>query len=124
MALRSLVAPKFSRRTAAAALASSLVASLGAACGAEPAPVTPAPRPASSSVPADPHQMAVLDEGEREIAAAAGDCAQACEGLARVVHARIALCSPSSNACANAEKREADARSNVASFCDPCGNVP
>lgn len=68
----------------------------------------------------DPHALAQLDEGERRVQAAGGDCGAACAGLAKMTHARVKLCSPRSSACADAEKREGDARREVASFCDPC----
>jgi hypothetical protein len=80
-----------------------------------------APIESSSSVPvADPKATAELDHGERMIKVAGGDCAAACSGLARMTTARITLCSPRTSACDDAERREGEARTRVAGFCD-CG---
>lgn len=94
------------------------------ACASGPAPSSVAPLPAPSSAVADPRALATLDEGERLIAAAAGDCGRACEGLGSVVRARAQLCAPRSAACEDAGLREREARGRVSAFCDPCGDVP
>lgn len=87
-------------------------------------PAAPAPStPVSESTPSDPAALADLDRGERIIAVAGGDCAAACEALGVVVRARVKLCTPASSACADAERREAAASKQVASFCDPCASL-
>jgi hypothetical protein len=131
MAVRSLVPADSRRRFARAALPprvaiSAGLAALGAlalltACGPEPVAVAPG---AGAMASADPQALTTLDEGEREIGAAAGDCGRACAGLGRVVRARAGLCVPRSTACVDAERREGVARKRVESFCEPCGDAP
>jgi hypothetical protein len=77
--------------------------------------------PGTTATPVeDPRAIADLDTGERRIEVAGGDCAAACDGVALMARARLKLCSPKTSACDDAERRENDARRNVASFCDPC----
>ncbi len=64
---------------------------------------------------------AQLDEGERMIEVAGGDCGAACAGLARVTSAKKSLCSGTATSCEKASTREERAKKQVASFCDPCG---
>ena len=78
----------------------------------------------SGSNATDSRALAELDEGERTVAVAAGDCASACGGVAQMVRARVKLCAPATSACSDAERREADARRKVAAFCDPCVPTP
>lgn len=70
---------------------------------------------------ADPKAIANLDEGERQIEVAGGDCAAACNGVTMMTRARVTLCSPRTSSCSDAERREGDARRRVAGFCDTCG---
>jgi hypothetical protein len=101
-------------------LTGALVAPACAPAAPEHAPVV-APVSQTSEAPAsDPAALAELDRGERVIAVAAGDCAAACEALGVIMRARVKLCSPSTASCSDAERREAAATKQVASFCDPC----
>ena len=80
--------------------------------------------PATSGTPVvDPKAASDLDLGERRIEVAGSDCAAACSGFALINSARVKLCSPKTSACEDAEKREADARKKVLSFCDPCAEM-
>jgi hypothetical protein len=95
---------------------------LGGCSGSGKPAVAPAAIEGSSETPvADPKAIANLDEGERQIEVAAGDCGAACGGVSMMTKARVALCSPRTSACADAERREGDARRRVAGFCDACG---
>jgi hypothetical protein len=82
------------------------------------------PRPptaATESQPiVDPAAGTALDEAERTIEASGGDCAQSCSALGKMASARLKLCSPRTSACADAERREEDARRDVASYCGKC----
>jgi len=107
-------------------LLSLLVAgAFGCAGGATPRPnEAPAPSPSSSASTASSSSAtaaAELDEGERMIEVAAGDCAAACSGLARIEGARAKACTSKSAACKDAQTREADAKKRVKSFCGECG---
>lgn len=68
----------------------------------------------------DPAAGTTIDEAERTIEASGGDCAQSCAALGKMASARVKLCSPRTSACADAERREEDARRNVASYCGKC----
>jgi hypothetical protein len=79
------------------------------------------PTAAAESQPiVDPAAGATIDEAERTIEASGGDCAQSCGALGKMASARLKLCSPRTSACADAERREEDARRNVASYCGKC----
>ena len=93
-----------------------------AACPSPPPPSAPPPQSPGALPAGDPGERAAIDEGEREIAAAAGDCAHACEGVVKIAHASAALCKPRSLACDDAQRREHEARARVATFCDACGD--
>lgn len=84
-----------------------------AGAGAQEAPAVPA----TSSAKA----LDDVEVGERQVDAAAGDCASACAGLGRMQLGRDALCKPVSPSCERAKERTKKAEASVASFCDPCG---
>lgn len=69
---------------------------------------------------ADPKAIADLDLGERRVDVAGSDCAAACSGMSLMNRARIKLCSPRTSSCDDAERREGDARTKVAAFCEGC----
>jgi len=97
-----------------------------AACASTTVPSTQgavnAPTASSGAIaPADPEAMADFDEADRTLAAAAGDCGAACNALAAMTDARIRLCSPRTDACDDAERREGDAKRNVLATCGACG---
>ncbi|MBI2390287.1 MAG: hypothetical protein HYV09_11925 [Deltaproteobacteria bacterium] len=88
------------------------------ACGAGK-PRSAAVQPSVIATPiADPKARAALDEGERIVDVAGSDCAAACAGLAKMVRARVQLCSPRTTSCEDAERREGKARTHVAAFCE------
>ncbi len=82
---------------------------------------TAAPAPPAVPVTASTKAVDDVELGERQVDAAAGDCASACAGLARMQVGREALCKPVSPACEGAKERTKKAEASVASFCDPCG---
>ena len=95
---------------------------LGACSGSGKPAIAPGSLEGSSSTPvADPKAVADLDEGERRIEVAAGDCAAACGAMSTMTKARVTLCSPRTSACPDAERREGDAARRVAAFCGKCG---
>ncbi len=101
-------------------LSGSLLACGGGSGAVAPIVVTPA----NGATPvADPHAIERIDEGERRIGVAAGDCAAACSGLATITRARVSLCAPRTSACADAERREDAARRQVAAFCESCPSM-
>lgn len=67
---------------------------------------------------ADPKALVDLDEAERTLEAVGSDCGAACSALRRMNAARIKLCSPRTSSCDDAERREGEARTHVASFCE------
>lgn len=92
-------------------------------CGEPAAPRAPVP----ATVAAAPDTGKAADDvesGERQVEAAAGDCASACAGLLRMTGGRDVLCSSKSSLCADATARAKKAETAVASFCDPCGGGP
>jgi hypothetical protein len=98
-----------------------VLCSLFFGCSGRSSARPPAPTSASESQPVeDPAALKAIDEGERTIAVAGGDCAQSCGALARITSARVKLCSPRTSACPDAERREDEARRTVASYCGKC----
>ncbi len=122
MIVRSALAALRLHQSPLARAAFALVAALLAACAPAPPASAPPPQSAGALPAGDPAARAAIDEAEREIAAAAGDCAHACEGVERIARASVALCKPRSLACDDAQQREHEARARVATFCDPCGD--
>ena len=92
-----------------------------AGCAASKPSVGAAPISESSAPPiADPKAIQQLDEGERVLTVAGSDCGAACRGLGQISKARLALCTPRTSACADAEKREGAAIQHIAGTCEPC----
>lgn len=99
------------------------VAMASMSCGEPPAPR--APVPAKTGDVGDPIKAADdVESGERQVEAAAGDCASACAGLTKMQAGRDTLCAQKAPACSDATARAKKAEAAVASFCDPCGGAP
>lgn len=89
-------------------------------CG-EPALVAGPHAPVPASAPDLGKAADDVESGERQVEAAAGDCASACAGLLRMQGGRDVLCGQKAASCGEATKRTKTAETSVSSFCDPCG---
>jgi hypothetical protein len=122
--------PMEARRVAAIRLARFFTCAIAwfvlCACSSTPRAAIPAPPETPATVASqgapkpDPEALDALDRAERTLAAAAGDCSAACGALAEIADARARLCSPRTDACADAERREVDARRTVTTTCGAC----
>jgi hypothetical protein len=104
-------------RTRVLGAAVAVVCTVSSACGSSTQPPTAA---AESQPVADPSAERAIEEAERSLAVAGGDCEAGCAAVAKIARARLRLCSPRTSACDDAERRDDEARRNVASYCGKC----